>query len=155
MVRRKPKDPKETSLHEQGTLNPKPDSVTDPLFDTDQFFDRRDLLQVKYEMLRRVQVEGESISHSAANFGLSRPAFYDAQAAFEARGLAGLVPKKRGPHGPHKLTEEVMDFVEETLREQEGITPEELIKKIKKRFGIDVHPRTLDKALRRRKKKQQ
>ena len=154
MARREPRDPKETSLHEEGTLNPHPENVTNPLFSTDRFFDRRDLLQVKYEMLRRVQIEGESVTHCAASFGFSRPAFYDAKAAFEEKGLAGLIPKKRGPHGPHKLTEEVMAFVEETRREQEDITPAELLKKIKERFSITVHPRTLDRALRRRKKKQ-
>lgn len=154
MARRKPKDPKETSLQEQGTLNPHPESVTDPLFDTDEFFDRRDLLQVKYEMLRRVRIEGEAVTHCAANFGFSRPAFYDAQAALEESGLAGLVPKKRGPHGPHKLTEEVMVFVEETRREEEGIILGKLIKRIKERFGVDVHRRSLERVLQRRKKKQ-
>ena len=155
MARHKERDPKETSLREEGTLNPHPENVTNPLFSTDQFFDRRDLLQVKYEMLRRVLIEGESVAHGAASFGFSRPAFYDAKAAFEEKGLAGLIPKKRGPHGPHKLTEEVMAFVEETRREQEDISPAELIEQIKERFSITVHPQTLDRALRRRKKKQQ
>lgn len=151
--RKKKKDPKEDSLREGGTLNPDPESVTDPLFATEEFFDRRDLLQVKYEMLRRAHVDGEPVTHCAENFGFSRPAFYDAQAAFKARGLAGLIPKKRGPHGPHKLTKEVMEFVEEARREQKDITRGELIARIKERFGIDVHPRSLERALGRRKKK--
>jgi hypothetical protein len=33
----------------------------------------RDLVQVKYEMLRRVRVDGHSVSQSATGFGLSRP----------------------------------------------------------------------------------
>jgi len=35
-------------LRKQGTLNPRPREVTDPLFAKDSFFDPRDLVQVKY-----------------------------------------------------------------------------------------------------------
>lgn len=35
----------------------------------------RDLVQVRYEMLRRVRVEGHSIKDTAAAFGLSRQEF--------------------------------------------------------------------------------
>ena len=41
-------------------------------------------------------------------FGLSRPTFYQAEAAFEQDGLAGLLPQPRGPKSAHKLTPEVM-----------------------------------------------
>jgi transposase len=145
-------NPKEDALREQGTLNPRPELVDDPLFDASEFFDPRDLVQVKYEMLRQAQDQGKSVTHCAANFGFSRPSFYEAQKAFEASGLAGLVPKKRGPHGPHKLTEEVMQFVDEILLEEEA-TPAELVERISERFEIDVHPRTIERAIERRKKK--
>lgn len=59
-------------------------------------FDPRDLVQVKYEMLRRVSAEGHSVVQSAKAFGLSRPSFYQAQAALQREGLAGLLAKKRG-----------------------------------------------------------
>src|SRR4051812_49751372 len=36
----------------QGTLNPRADDVRDPAFVDSEFFDPRDLVQVKYEMLR-------------------------------------------------------------------------------------------------------
>src|SRR5215469_8633345 len=45
-------------LTEQGTAHPRPEAVTDPLFYDSAFFDPNDLVQVKYEMLRSVQVEG-------------------------------------------------------------------------------------------------
>ena len=41
------KDSKLEALREQGTLNPRPREVTDPLFAKDSFFDPRDLVQVK------------------------------------------------------------------------------------------------------------
>ena len=94
MARSLPKDPKLDSLRQQGTLNPRPQTVTDELFGSSEFFDARDLVQVKYEMLRRVQKEGRSISAVAVAFGFSRPSFYQTRSAFEKGGLAGLVPRK-------------------------------------------------------------
>jgi transposase len=149
----KKNDAKEDALHEHGTFNPHPERVDDSLFAAEEFFDPRDLLQLKYEMLRQVQVEEKPVTHCAANFGFSRPAFYEALKAFKDSGLAGLIPKKRGPHGPHKLTQEVMEFVEEIRQQHEAITPEELVERIKERFHIDVHPGSLERALRRLKKK--
>jgi hypothetical protein len=91
------KDPKLAVLQQQGTLNPRPRAVTDPLFANDNFFDARDLVQVKYEMLRRVQSEGHSVTGTATAFGFSRPSFYQALAAFGEGGLAGLVPHNAAP----------------------------------------------------------
>ena len=97
MPKHSPSDLKLEALRQQGTLNPRPQDVTDDLFETSEFFDARDVVQVKYEMLRRVEKEGRPITEAAAVFGFSRPSFYQAQAAFEQDGLAGLVPRKRGP----------------------------------------------------------
>ena len=78
------------------------------------YLDFRDLVQVKYELLRRVQVEGNSVSHATALFALSRPTFYAAQAAWERTGLVGLLPEPTGPRHGHKLTEEILELL--TLR---------------------------------------
>src|SRR5205809_6192547 len=85
------------TLRQQACLNPRPDRVHDEFFHDSEFFDPHDLVQVKYEMLRRVQKDGNPVSQAAATFGFSRPSFYQAQAAFEQAGLAGLIPHKRGP----------------------------------------------------------
>ena len=105
------KDPKLEALREVGSLNPRAQDVTDPLFANDSFFDPRDLVQVKYEMLRRVQSESQSVTSAAMAFGFSRPSFYQALSALEQGGLAALVPHKRGPKQAHKLTHEIMDFI--------------------------------------------
>jgi len=105
-------DPKIETLRLQGCLNPHPENVTDPVFHGSDFFEARDLVQVKYEMLRRVRVQGEPITESASAFGFSRPSFYQAQSAFELDGLCGLLPKKRGPRHSHKLSTEVVEYLE-------------------------------------------
>ena len=104
-------DPKLVALRLHGSLNPHPDRVQDPLFAGADFFDARDLVQVKYEMVRRVRVDGHPVSRSAAAFGFSRPTLYQAHASLARGGLAALVPKKPGPRRSHKLSPEVVDFL--------------------------------------------
>lgn len=146
-------DPKLQSLREQGCLNPRPQSVTDELFAEHEFFDARDMVQVKYEMLRRVEKDGYSISDAAVSFGFSRPTFYQAQTAFVAGGLAGLVPRKRGPRQAHKLTTDVVAFIEHARAEDPSLKTQELVARIRERFDLVVHPRTIERALARAQKK--
>src|SRR5215469_7428127 len=90
MAKRSKPDRKQLALRQQGALNPRPEQVTDQLFLTNEFFDPRDLVQVKYEMLRRVQSDGQPVSRAAAALGFSRPSFYQAQATFQQGGLPAL-----------------------------------------------------------------
>jgi len=136
------------ALKAQGTLHPRPQDVTDSLFRESPFFDAHDLVQVKYEMLRRVRLEARRVSEAAADFGFSRPSFYTARAAFERGGLPGLLPQKRGPRQPHKLTDEVLATLA-TVRTEEGSVPRTtaLAALVKDRFGITVHPRSIERSL--------
>ncbi len=146
-------DPKAAALRRKGCLHPHPEHVRDPLFLYSDFFDPRDLVQVKYEMLRRVRADGRSISESASAFGLSRPSFYLARSAFERDGLCGLLPKKRGPRRAHKLGAEVMTLLEELQLEDPSLDSATLCERVLERFGLEVHPRSIERALARRKKK--
>ena len=147
------RDAKAEALRAHGTLHPRPETVCDPLFGSHDFFDPRDLVQVRYEMLRRVDVEGHAVAQTADAFGVSRPTFYQTQAAFQARGLAGLVPRKRGPHGAHKITEAVLAFVAAQRAADPTLTVAALLSRIHDRFGLAVHRRSLERAVRRQEKK--
>ena len=148
-----PSDAKLQSLRAQGCLNRRPEAVSDLLFREDDFFDPHDLVQVKYEMLRRVRREGLPVSRASATFGFSRPAYYQAQFACEQEGLPGLVPKKRGPRGGHKLTEEVLEFVAQERAKDDSVRASVLADLVARRFGVKVHPRSVERALERLKKK--
>jgi transposase len=153
MARTRKPDPKLTALQESGTVNPHAQDIDDPAFAAGDFFDPRDLVQARYEMLRRVHTEGLAIADVAARFGVSRPTFYKAQADFEREGLVGLLPDKRGPHGPHKITDEVMRFIEQARAAEGGLDAQVLVEQIAERFGLSVHRRTVARALARLKKK--
>lgn len=146
-------DPKADALREQGCLHPHPEKVTDEAFAASEFFDPRDLVQVKYEMLRRVRIDGQPVSHAATGFGLSRPSYYQAQAAYEEGGLPALLPKKPGPRRAHKLSAEVMAALREALAEQPELGPQDLVQLIEERFGVSVHRRSVERALARQEKK--
>ena len=134
-------------LREEGTLNPAPERVRDPKFREGEFFDPRDTVQVKYEMLRRVSLDNTSVSDAADEYGVSRPTYYQAKANFEAAGIAGLAPKKRGPQGPHKVRGDVLAFLRTQLVPGEPVRARELARLIRQEFGLDVHPRTIERAL--------
>ncbi len=150
---KKPEDPKRKALRQQGTLNRHPDQVADGLFRENEFFDPRDLIQVKYEMLRRVSAEDKTASEAARSFGFSRPSFYKAKADFDHQGLFGLVPKKRGPHGGHKVTEAMVEFLKEVLSQEGPLGAQQLAEKLRGRFGVRVHRRTVERALRKKKQR--
>jgi transposase len=141
------KPSKTDTLREEGTLNPAPEKVRDPKFREGDFFDPRDAVQVKYEMLRRVSVEKASVTDASDEYGVSRPTYYQAKADFEEAGIAGLVPKKRGPRGPHKIQSEVLAFLRTRLVPGEPIRARELARLIQEEFDLDVHPRTIERVV--------
>ena len=156
MARRRPprpEDPKIAALRAAGALHPRPDAVHDETFADQAFFDRRDRVQVKYEMLRRHQVEGRPVTEVATAFGVSRQAFYAAETAFTTAGLPGLLPRPRGPKGAHKCTDAILDFVEQQRAETPGSSTAAMAAAaVREHFGVAIHPRSLARALVRRKK---
>ena len=147
------KDAKYQSLYDNDTLNPHPERVSDPLFLQHGFFDARDLIQVKYEMLRKVDQENWPISQASKTFGFSRPSFYKALNAFKSEGLGGLISRKRGPKKAHKLSPPVVAFIEELVQQNQKPSIKTIVKKIEEEFNLKVHPRTIERALKGNKKK--
>ena len=155
MARRRPsrpEDPKVTALRAAGALHPRPDAVQDEAFAGPAFFDRRDRVQVKYELLRRHRVEGRPVTEVATAFGVSRQAFYAAETAFTGAGLPGLLPRPRGPKRAHKCTDEILAFVEQQRAETPSRAAAAIADAVREHFGVAIHPRSLARALVRRKK---
>jgi len=146
-----PRKAKAGALAEEGTLNPTPEKVGDQKFRDNEFFDARDAVQVKYEMLRRVQVDSASVTQATQEYGVSRPTYYQAKTSFDEAGIAGLVPRKRGPQGPRKIQGEVLVFVRQRLVAGEPIRARELAAAVREQFGLDVHPRTIERTIQEKK----
>lgn len=146
-------DAKVEALRQQGALNTHPERVVELLFHDNPFFDSRDLVQLRYEMLRAVSKDGRPVSEVSNGFGCSRPTYYKARDDFDENGLVGLMPKKRGPHGGHKLSDEVLDFVAAQLQVDSSLLSEDLAERVRQRFGVQVHASSIRRALSRREKR--
>ena len=142
-------DPKVEALRAARSLNPRPEAVRDQQFAASEFLDARDLVQVKYEMVRRARVDGEPVGRAAAAFGFSRPSFYAAQHALDDGGLSGLVSARPGPRRAHKLTAEVVAFAREQRAATAKLSSAALVELIAERFGVRVHRRSIERALAR------
>ena len=149
------KDPKEQALRAERCLNPRPEAVRDEQFAGSGFLDARDLVQVKYEMVRRARVDGEPVSQAAEAFGFSRPSFYAAQSALDRSGLAALVPARPGPKRAHKMTGEVVAFARERRVVDPKLSSRALVELIAERFGVRVHRRSVERALARAERAEQ
>ena len=150
MAGRSERDGKVEALTASRTLNPHPAAVTDPVFVAGEFFDARDLLQVKYEMVRQVETEHVPVAAAAAAFGFSRQSVYTARQALARGGMAALVPGKPGPKGGHKLTGAVLDHLVAVLAGDPDLTSKQLAAVVAEQFGVTVHPRSVERALARR-----
>jgi transposase len=153
MARARKRDPKSEALARDGVLNPNPGAVRDAVFAGNPFFDPKDLVQVRYEMVRRHRVDGVAIGAAAAAFGVTRPTFYKAQSALQSAGLAGLLPGKRGPKAGHKVSAEVIAFVLDLKATSPALTTAQRLSAIQTRFGVKVHRRSLERALAHKKKR--
>ena len=146
-------DPKEAALAGARCLNPHPEQVTDPEFLASDFFDARDAVQVKYEMVRKVRAGGAPVTEAAAAFGYSRPAYYAAAAALESSGLDGLVPAGPGRAAPASSPRRSSPGPRSSWPPIPALRPAQLPDRIEDAFGVRVHPRSVERALARRRER--
>jgi len=140
-------------LKESGTFNPNASSVKDELFVDNAFFDPHDIVQVKYEMLRRVSKKECSVKDAVRLFGMSRQYYYKLKAAFDQGGMTGLMPSKRGPRGAFKVKDEIVGFIESILTEDPDLTNQQIAQKVEDQFKVTLHPRTIERKRKGQKKR--
>ena len=144
---------KQEQLRNHNALNLRAGAVTHPLFSHSEFFDRHDLVLVKYEMLRAVRVDNLTASEAAKQFGFSRSGYYKVLGSFQRAGLAGLVPSTPGPREAHKLCDNIMDFVDAQLAEDDTLNSRQLAVLLREQHKLSIHPRSIERALARREKR--
>lgn len=140
-------DDRMSALAAAGLLHRRPGAVSAAVFGAgNPFFLASDKVQVKYEMLRAHLVDGFTVSEAARTHGYSRPSFYLAQDAFAEAGMAGLIDDRPGRRGPLKLTEEIVAYLLAAPPETSGAA---LAEEVGRRFGVELHRRTVERARRR------
>ena len=140
-------------LKTAGAWNDRARQVDSPLFRQSDFFDPRDKVQVKYEMLRAVFADAITVAGSSSVFGYSRESFYTVAEAFRERGIVGLVDSKRGPKQPRKLTPKAQQFLVEAMQQDPAVSSRELTERLAKKLHIEVSQRSVERFRSGRKKK--
>src|SRR5262249_55613009 len=98
-------------------------------------------------MLRRVEKDGRSVPQAAKDLGFSRRHFYALQKQFGEHGFQGFVPKKRGPKGADKLTDDVVDFLDQARQAPPSCKAAEQARRAHKQFGSTEHPTSAESAV--------
>jgi transposase len=135
---------KQEEMRNNGSFNHRAQAVSAEIFTGSSFFDKHDLMQVKYEMLRSVEQECRDVTSTAGAFGFSRVSFYQIKKEFDENGVSGLMPKKRGPKGSRKLTQSDVEFAQ-TLTNTH--TKTQILTRLKEERGVEVSKRTLERQL--------
>ena len=135
---------KHEELRKNGSLNHRAGLVSAEIFNGTHFFDACDLIQVKYEMLRAVEKERREVSSTSEAFGFSRVSFYQIKREFDENGVAGLMPKKRGPKGPRKLSCDDVEFAKNLVGTH---TKAQILIRLKNERSVEVSKRTLERKL--------
>lgn len=136
---------KQDILIKNGTFNQNHTRVMGQRFIKDAFFDPKDLVQVKYEMLRTARESERNISEIADAYGFSRSAFYKIKTSFEQEGISALLPDKSGPKRARKLTGEHQRFIDKYLVNHPSISSGDLTGILKKERGLEINKRTVER----------
>jgi len=135
---------KHEELRKNGSYNHRAKNVSAELFSLSPFFDAHDLVQVKYEMLRAVEKEQNDVTSTSEVFGFSRVSFYQIRKEFDENGIAGLLPKKRGPKGSRKLDDSDVAFARELVNTH---TKAQIVTRLKEERGVEISKCTLERKL--------
>ena len=135
---------KNEEMRKNGSFNHRAGRVTSELFRNSPFFDAHDLVQVKYEMLRAVEKGKHEVSATSSVFGFSRVSYYQIKKEYDESGIAGLIPKKRGPKGPRKLSDGDVEFARAL---EPTHTKAQIVSLLKAERGIEISKRTLERQL--------
>ena len=140
-------DPKTKFLRKEGLINPKPERVTHPLFQSHEFFDPLDLPQVRYELLRAARIEHSTVSDACKLFGFSREYFYRLERDFMAHGYAGLMGSSQGRRPLIALNQDLVNFIIHRKMMDPSLTGEDLRKEIKTAYRVECSRRTVERII--------
>ena len=135
---------KADTMRKNGSFNHRADEVSNVIFKRFGFFDACDLMQVKYEMLRAVEKDNLDVSSASEAFGFSRVSYYQIKKDFDENGIAGLMPKKRGPKGSRKVSQDDIEFARSLVGTH---TKAQIVLRLKEERGVEISKRTLERQL--------
>ena len=115
------KESKRVFLEKERLINPKPERVSHPLFETPDFFDPFDLPEVRYEMIRSVRVEKMAVAQACKLFGFSREYFCKLERALMTRVYIAMLGSTMGRRPIIALNQEIVNFIAHRKIQEAGL----------------------------------
>ncbi len=123
-------------------LHRSPESVKDETFiEQSDFFDPKDIVQVKYELLRRCEVDGRDVAATCLDFGFSRTTYYKVQQAFLSGGMPSLMGRQRGRPKPIKVTDVVLGYTIAEKAKNPKLTAKDMAAALDARYHVHLSER--------------
>lgn len=138
---------KEESLKSSNTYNPKSNRINAPCFADNEMMDPHDLLQVRYEMVRSIELDNKPIKDICSEFGVSASTARRYVKDLKEGGLIALVPEKKGPSGPTKLSKEAAGFIDNYLKEFPKASGGKVHRALETKLHTGVSKRTVERYL--------
>ena len=125
-------------------LHPTPELVHDERFQEEGgFFDPKDIVQVKYELLRLCHVEGNDVASACARFGFSRTTYYKVYEAFLDGGIPALMGRPKGRPKPIKLNEIVLGYLIAEKAKNPNLAALKMVSDIMNRYAVKLSERMI------------
>lgn len=125
-------------------LHPTPERVRDERFlEQRDFFDPKDIVQVKYELIRRCQIEGDDVASACLEFGFSRTTYYKVLQAFLGGGLPALMGQPRGRLKPIKVTDIVRGYLIAEKAKNPKLSAREMVSALQERYHVQLSERMI------------
>lgn len=138
---------KEEKLRSSNTYNSKSSRVNAPCFADNEMMDPHDLLQVRYEMVRAIELDNKSIKDTCSEFGVSASTARRYVRDLKEGGLIALVPEKKGPAGPTRLSKEAAEFIDNYLKEFPKASGGKVHRALETKLHTGVSKRTVERYL--------
>ena len=107
------------------------------------FFDPKDIVQVKYELLRSCIVEGSDVASTCVRFGFSRTTYYKVYEAFMKGGIPYLMGRSRGRPQPIKLNELVLGYLIAEKGKNPKLSASEMVPHVMNRYEVQISVRMI------------
>lgn len=125
-------------------IHPAPEKVHDKRFqEEDSFFDPKDIVQVKYELLRSCIVEASDVASTCVRFGFSRTTYYKVYEAFLHGGIPYLMGRPRGRPQPIKVNELVLGYLIAEKAMNPKLSASKMVTGVMNRYNVQISVRMI------------
>ena len=138
---------KEEHLRATQTFNTNYAKINDPIFQRSGIMDPRDLLLVRFELVRSLELDGKPIEEVCSQYGISPCTARRYVRDMKERGLIALVPEKRGPNGPSVMTDEIANYIDKYLTDHPKASAGKVYQSLVDAKKVTIGKRTVERYI--------